>query len=142
MKKIIVINGPNLNMLGVREPEIYGTATYADLVRFIKKQAKSLGVSVKIMQFNDEGKIVSAIQKAYRRADGIVINAGGYSHTSIAIMDALLSVGIPTVEVHLSDVAKREEYRRHSFVSEVAKKVIVGRGFDGYREALQYFSGK
>lgn len=140
--KILVISGVNLNMLGVREKEIYGEKTYADLVKFIKKTAKEKNIKVKIFQSNFEGKIVKTIQKALNKYDGIIINAGAYTHTSVAILDSLKAVNIPTVEVHLTDIAKREEFRKNSFISLFAEKVIVGKGFLGYAEALDYFSGK
>lgn len=139
--KIIVINGANLNMLGVREVEIYGKRTYADLVGYIKSEAKKRGLKVKIVQSNYEGKLVEYIQKAYKKYDGIIINAGAYTHTSIAVRDALSAVGLPVAEVHLSDISSREEFRRNSYVSDVAKKVIIGKGFEGYKEALDYFAG-
>lgn len=140
--KILVINGVNLNMLGIREPKIYGNSTYKDLVKQIKIHAKSVGVKVKCFQSNSEGDICTAIQKAYKKYDGIVINAGAYTHTSIAILDALKSVNIPTVEVHISDVNEREDFRKFSYISLFAKKVIIGKGFNGYNWAIDYFLGK
>lgn len=137
MKKILIINGPNLNLLGVREPELYGKKTYADLVKFIKQSAKELGVKVVIFQSNEEGKIVTAIQNALKGFDGIIINAAAYTHTSIAILDALKAVGIKTVEVHLTDVNSREEYRKKSFIKEYAFLTISGEGFMGYKRALE-----
>ncbi len=137
--KILVINGPNLNMLGIREPDIYGSQTFSALEGFIKDSAAELGFEVSLFQSNHEGEIVDIIQSAYGVFDGIVINPAAYTHTSVAILDALKAVGIPTVEVHLSDVNSREEFRRHSYVSLVAKKTICGKGFDGYREALEFF---
>ena len=122
MRKILVINGANLNMLGIREKTVYGEKTYRDLVEFIKKSAKERGLKVKIFQSNHEGKIVDEIQKAYCRYDGIIINAGGYTHTSVVIADALKAVDIPTVEVHLTDIYAREEFRKNSFISPVAEK--------------------
>lgn len=142
MKRILVINGVNLNLLGVREKEIYGEKTYKELVRFIKDSATQLGVRVKIVQSNSESEIVECIQKAYGKYDGILINAGAYTHTSIAIADALRAVDIDTVEVHLSDINAREEFRKISYISQVAKKSIVGKGFDGYAEGLRYFASK
>ena len=133
--KILVINGPNLNMLGIREPAIYGRKTYADLVNFVKESAAALSVEVDCVQFNGEGEIVTAIQQAYDRYDGIVINAAAYTHTSVAVLDALKAVGLPTAEVHLSDINAREDFRKFSFVSLYAQKVICGKGFDGYAEA-------
>jgi len=139
MKKILVINGPNINMLGLREPEVYGTKTYDDLLAFIGVAADEAGVEVKCFQSNSEGAIVDAIQQAYGIYDGIVINPAAYTHTSIAIPDALKAVGIPAVEVHLSDINRREAYRRISFTSEACYNTISGKGFDGYRMALFVF---
>ena len=129
-------------MLGLREPELYGKQDYAALVKFVKATAKDCGAQVKCFQSNCEGAIVTAIQNAYGKYDGIVINAGAYTHTSIAILDALKAVSIPTVEVHLTDINQREDFRKHSFVSLYAEKVIVGKGFDGYKEAIEYFVNK
>ena len=140
MKKILVINGPNLNMLGIREPDIYGKQDFAALEEYIRASAKEFGLSVSLFQSNHEGEIVDIIQSAYGLYDGIVINPAAYTHTSVAILDALKAVGIPTVEVHLSDINSREEFRKHSFVSLVAVKTICGLGFEGYRKALEYFS--
>ena len=140
MKKILVINGPNLNLLGLREPDIYGSKNYASLLEFIKESADSLSLSVDFYQNNHEGNIVDKIQEAYGVYDGIVINPAAYTHTSVAILDALKAVAIPTVEVHLSDINEREEFRKFSYVSLAAKKTICGKGFDGYREALEYFA--
>ena len=142
MKKILVINGPNLNLLGLREPAIYGSRDYNALVAFILESGLDLGLQVECFQSNHEGAIVDCIQQAYGKYDGIVINPAAYTHTSVAILDALKAVSLPTVEVHLSDVDSREEFRRHSFVSLYAEKVIKGHGFDGYREALEHFSEK
>ena len=138
--KILVINGPNLNMLGIREPDIYGAQTFAALEEFICNSAKELNLDVTLYQSNHEGAIVDVIQAAYKNYDGIIINPAAYTHTSVAILDALKAVAIPTVEVHLSDINSREEFRRHSYVSLVAKKTICGLGFEGYREALKYFA--
>ena len=137
--KILVINGPNLNMLGIREPDIYGRGTSADLCRQITEWARELGLEVELFQSNHEGAIVDRIQEAYGVCDGILINPAAYTHTSVAILDALKAVSIPTVEVHISDVNEREEFRRHSFVSMIAQKTIAGYGFDGYRMGLQHF---
>lgn len=134
--KILVINGANLNMLGIREPELYGEKDYKSLVRYIKAYAKEKQVKVKCVQSNYEGKIVEIIQKAYNRYDGIIINAGAYSHTSVAISDALKAVNIPTVEVHLTDVDKREDFRKIDFVGLYAFKTISGKGFRGYSLAI------
>ena len=138
--KILVINGPNLNMLGIREPDIYGKQDFEALQKYIRECADALSLKVTLFQSNHEGEIVDVIQVAYGVYDGIVINPAAYTHTSVAILDALKAVGIPTVEVHLSDVNSREEFRRHSFVSLVAKKTIAGLGFEGYRQALEYFA--
>ena len=142
MKKILVINGPNLNLLGLREPAIYGNRDYNALVAFILESGLDLGLQVECFQSNHEGAIVDCIQQAYGKYDGIVINPAAYTHTSVAILDALKAVSLPTVEVHLSNVDSREEFRRHSFVSLYAEKVIKGHGFEGYREALEHFSEK
>ena len=137
--KILVINGPNLNMLGIREPDIYGKQSFSALEEFIKVSAKELEIDVSLFQSNHEGEIVDIIQSAYGVFDGIVINPAAYTHTSVAILDALKAVGIPTIEVHLSDINTREEFRRFSYVSLVAKKTICGLGFEGYRKALEFF---
>lgn len=136
--KILVINGPNLNMLGVREPDIYGKKTYKDLYALIKDHAKQNQVKVEIFQSNSEGEIVTKIQKAHDKFDAIVINAGAYTHTSVAILDALKSVDILTVEVHISDINSRDEFRKFSYISLFAEKAIVGKGFNGYLEAIDY----
>lgn len=138
MKKILVVNGPNLNMLGIREPNVYGKRTYKELVSYVKSAAKELGVKVKCVQSNSEGKLVDFIQNAFGRYDGLIVNAGAYTHYSIALLDALKAVGLPTVEVHLSDIEAREPFRRTSYISLYAEKTIVGKGFDGYKEALDY----
>ena len=140
--KLLVINGVNLNMLGIREPSLYGKGDYKSLIRFIKSTAKSLSISVKVKQFNSEEKIVNTIQKAYNKFDGIIINAGAFTHTSVAILDALKAVSIPTVEVHLTNINEREEFRKFSFISLYAEKVIVGLGFEGYKKAIEYFNSK
>ena len=136
--KILVINGPNLNMLGIREPEHYGKETYADLVKKIEKHCDAKSVEVKVFQSNYEGALVDEIQKAYGIMDGIVINPGAYTHTSIAILDAVKSVGIPTVEVHISKVEEREEFRQISYVRLACVKTITGHGTDGYLEGIDY----
>ena len=138
--KILVINGPNLNMLGIREPEHYGRETYADLVRKIQNHCGSKGVAVKLYQSNHEGDLVDEIQKAYGEMDGIVINPGAYTHTSIAILDAVKSVGIPTVEVHISKVEEREAFRQISYVRQACVKTITGHGTDGYLEAIDFLT--
>ena len=134
--KILVINGPNLNMLGIREKELYGEKTYSSLIKQIKNHAKTKGVKVECFQSNYEGAIVTKIQKSLNKFDGIVINPGAYTHTSVAILDALKAVDIPTVEVHITAVNEREEYRKISFVKEFAFQTITGKGFDGYLEAI------
>ena len=139
--KLLVINGPNLNMLGIREPDIYGKNTYEELVRLIEKTCEQKSIEVEIYQSNTEGFIVDKIQQAYGNTDGIIINPAAYTHTSIAILDALKATGIRTVEVHLSDINSREEFRKRSYVSLAAAKTICGRGFDGYVEAIDYFCG-
>lgn len=137
--KVLVINGPNLNFLGIREPEIYGTTTYKEMLDIISKHAKENEVEVDFYQSNHEGDLVDAIQGAYfNKVDGIIINPGAYTHTSIAILDALKSVGIKTVEVHLSSLEKREEFRQISYVSMYASKTITGQGVMGYLMALDY----
>ena len=139
MMKILVINGPNLNFLGIREPEIYGSKTYKDLCDLIKNHANIEDIDVEIFQSNHEGVIVDKIQQAYYdKVDGIVINPAAYTHTSVAILDALKSVNIPTVEVHISDINEREEFRKHSYISLAAIKQIKGLGFNGYIEAMKY----
>lgn len=135
---ILVINGPNINMLGLREPHIYGHQTYEDLKDYIFAIGDDLGVNIDIFQSNYEGDIVTKIQEAYRTYDGIVINPAAYTHTSIAILDALKSVGLACVEVHLSDISTREDFRQVSYVSYYAKKTITGLGFEGYKEAIYY----
>jgi len=136
MKKILVINGPNINMLGRREPEIYGKESYADLLAFIEKAANEAGLETHCFQSNSEGVIVDRIQEAYGIYDGIIINPAAYTHTSIAIPDALRAVGLPTVEVHLTDISQREAYRRISYTAEACRATIAGKGFEGYREAI------
>ena len=138
--KILVINGPNINMLGIREPEHYGKETYEDLTTKIEKHCSTKNVDVKIYQSNHEGDLVDDIQKAYKNADGIVINPGAYTHTSIAILDAVKSVDIPTVEVHISKVEEREDFRQISYVRLACVKTITGHGTDGYLEAIDYLT--
>jgi len=135
--KIRVINGPNLNMLGIREPEIYGHETYADLENFILRGAAELGVEAEVFQSNHEGCLVDHIQQALGAADAIVINPAAYTHTSVAILDALKAVGLPAVEVHLSDVQAREDFRRVSYPSLACVAVVAGLGFEGYRKAME-----
>lgn len=142
MNRILVINGPNLNMLGLREPAIYGKQDYQSLTDMINNHARRLNLQVEIFQSNHEGDIVDRIQKAYQKADGIIINPAAYTHTSVAILDALKAVSIPTVEVHLSDINEREQFRHFSYVSLYAEKTICGKGFEGYIEAMEYLSAK
>ena len=136
--KILVINGPNLNMLGIREPDHYGKETYQDLCNKIQKYCDDKNVEVKIYQSNHEGDLVDEIQKAYGNMDGIVINPGAYTHTSIAILDAVKAVNIPTVEVHISKAEEREDFRQVSYVRLACVKTITGHGTDGYLEAIDY----
>ena len=136
--KILVINGPNLNMLGIREPAHYGRETYADLVAKIENHSKARGIEVELFQSNHEGDLVDEIQRAWGRMDGIVINPGAYTHTSIAILDAVKAVGIPTVEVHISKVEEREDFRQISYVRAACVKTITGHGTDGYIEAIDF----
>ena len=138
--KLLVLNGPNLNMLGVREPELYGKKDYKSLVKTIKQAGRENGVKVDVFQAIIEGVLVTKIQKAIKRYDGIIINAGAYTHTSIAILDALKSTGLLTVEVHLTDINSREDFRKISYISTYAEKTIVGKGFDGYVQAIEYFA--
>ncbi len=141
--KILVVNGPNLNMLGIREPGIYGKATYNDLLKLIKDYAKEKGVEVSFCQSNHEGALVDAIQQAYfDKIDGIVINPGAYTHTSIALLDALKAVAIPTIEVHISDVSTREDFRQISYIRPVCKASVIGEGFNGYLHAIDIFLGE
>ena len=140
--KILVINGPNLNMLGIREKNIYGDKDYKALISLIKKSAKEKGVKVKCYQSNYEGAIVTEIQRAYKKFDGVVINPGAYTHTSVAILDALKAVNIPTVEVHISAVNEREDFRQISYVGKFAFKTITGKGFDGYIEGIDEIIGR
>lgn len=140
--KILVINGPNINMLGIREPDIYGSRTYNQLCSQICEHCKKNGIEVDLFQSNHEGDIVDEIQEAYGAYDGIVINPAAYTHTSVAILDALKAVAIPSVEVHISEVSEREAFRQVSYVRYYCEKTICGHGFDGYLEAIDYLSGK
>ena len=140
--KLLVINGPNLNFLGIREKGIYGTQDYKYLVDIIQNKAKEAGCEIECFQSNHEGDIVDEIQKAYKNFDGIVINPAAYTHTSVAILDALKAVSIPTVEVHISEVSEREAFRQISFVREYAFKTITGHGTDGYLEAIDALLGE
>lgn len=138
--KILVINGPNINMLGIREPEHYGKETYNDLVNKIQNHCDAKNIQVKVFQSNHEGDLVDEIHNAYGNTDGIVINPGAYTHTSIAILDAVKSVNIPTVEVHISKVEEREDFRQISYVRLACVKTITGHGTDGYIEAIDYLT--
>ena len=137
--KLLVINGPNINMLSIRETEIYGTVDYQGLIKMIKDYCDNKQVECDFFQSNHEGAIIDCIQSAYKKYDGIIINPAAYSHTSIAILDALKAVNIKTVEVHISDIEKRESFRRFSYVSQYAQKVIKGQGINGYLLAVDYF---
>ena len=138
--KILVINGPNLNFLGIREKNIYGNQDYDSLVKMIREHADAIGAEVEVFQSNHEGALVDEIQKAYGIMDGIVINPGAYTHTSIAILDAVKAVSIPTVEVHISKVEEREEFRQISYVRLACVKTITGHGTDGYLEAIDFLN--
>lgn len=134
--KILVLNGPNINMLGVREPDIYGKENFATLQKKVQEHADARGVTVRMVQTNHEGVLVDEIQQTYRKYQGIVINPGAYTHTSIAILDAVKAVGVPTVEVHISDVSKREDFRQISYIRAACIATIAGHGIDGYLEAM------
>ncbi len=136
--KVLVINGPNLNLLGLREPTLYGSQNFAALQEFIGESARQLGIEVELFQSNHEGAIVDAIQGAYGRMDAILINPAAYTHTSVAILDALKAVALPTAEVHLTDISTREEFRRFSYISLYAQRTICGQGFEGYKQGLQF----
>ncbi len=140
--KLCIINGPNLNMLGIREPDIYGAKTYDDLVDFIRRACEEKGVECDIFQSNSEGDIVTKIQQTYGDAAGIVINPAAYTHTSVAILDALKAVGLPAVEVHISDVDSREDFRKISYAGMACEKRFSGLGFEGYRQAVFYLADK
>ena len=140
--KLLVINGPNLNLLGVREPNIYGKQDYQALVNLIQETCGRLGIQVEVFQSNHEGAIVDKIQQAYGKADGIVINPAAYTHTSVANLDALKAVGLPAVEVHLSDVNAREPFRHHSYAGMACEAHYIGLGFQGYVEAIEYLHKK
>lgn len=141
--QVMVINGPNMNFLGIRQPEIYGKATYNDLTDMIQAEADRLGVSVRFFQSNHEGELVDAIQEAYfDKTDGIIINPAAYTHTSVALLDAVKAVGIPTVEVHISDPETREAFRRISYIREACVATVKGRGLEGYLEALRLLAEK
>ena len=134
--KITVINGANINFIGIREPDIYGKKTYKDLILMIEEYCKNLGIEVEVYQSNHEGDLVDKIQDCYKKSDGIVINPGAYTHTSVAIADALKAVSVPTVEVHISDVSKREDFRQISYIRSVCVATVAGKGLDGYLEAI------
>ena len=139
--KILVLNGPNINMLGIREPGVYGSQSYGELLRLLEVWAAELGVDMEHYQSNHEGCLVDKIQAAYGCFDGIVINPAAYTHTSVAILDALKAVAIPTVEVHISKVSEREDFRQVSFVRLYAARTIEGMGFEGYGEAIRWLKG-
>lgn len=136
-RRVLLLNGPNLNLLGTREPEVYGVTTLADIERVVETEAAALGLSVRTFQSNHEGELVQAVQDAARDCAAIIINPAAYSHTSVAIRDALAAVALPVIEVHLSNIHKREEFRHHSFVSGVADVVVCGAGIDGYTFAVE-----
>ena len=140
--KLLILNGPNINMLGIREPEIYGKRTFQDLILLLDQTAAELGISIEHFQSNHEGVIVDKIQEAYGKFDGIVINPAAYTHTSVAILDALKAVGIPAVEVHISDVDTREAFRQISYPGMYCEKTIKGQGLDGYCQAMKYLKNK
>ena len=140
--KFLLLNGPNLNMLGIREPAVYGRGTYEDLLRYAAEFAGELGVEIECVQSNHEGDLVDAIQRAYFEGmDGIILNPGGYTHTSVAILDAVKAVALPTVEVHISKMEDREDFRQHSYVRAACVKTITGQGFAGYRQAAEFLVG-
>lgn len=136
--KLLVLNGPNLNMLGIREPDIYGRTTYADLVKYIEEVCAREGIEVECLQSNHEGQLVDWIQGAYQKVDGIVMNPAAYTHTSVAILDALKAVGLPAVEIHISNIYEREEFRHHSYPGMACVKTIYGHGVKGYEEAILF----
>jgi 3-dehydroquinate dehydratase II len=141
-KRVLVLNGPNLNMLGIREPATYGAQTLSDLEKMCRSEGKKLGLTVTCKQSNREGELVEWIQLALGTAEGIILNPGGYSHTSVAIHDAIRAVGVPVIEVHLSNIHAREQFRHHSYVSAVAAGVICGLGATGYKLALSALAEK
>ena len=140
--KILVINGPNMNLLGLREPDIYGKQTYADLVDVLRQRAEELGVEISFIQSTHEGDLVDAIQNAYPDTDGIIINPAAYTHTSVAILDAVKAVAIPTVEVHMSDVKSRDEFRQVSYIRQACIATFMGKGFGSYIEALELLKNR
>ena len=142
MKKILVLNGPNINMLGIREPGVYGKGSYGDLIAYIRQTAEELGVEVECKQSNLEGELVTFIQEAYGQFDGIVINPAAYTHYSVALLDALKAVKLPAIEVHISNVHQREEFRHHSVTAPACVGQVVGLGFMGYALALRYLAAQ
>ena len=140
IKKLLVINGPNINMLGIREPEIYGNKSYSDLIEMIQKYCMENNIEVSFYQSNHEGDIIDCIQSAFDNYDAIVINPAGYTHTSVSIADAVAAVNIPTVEVHISDPDRREDFRKISYIRKYCVKTICGLGFDGYIEAIKFLN--
>lgn len=137
--KVLVVNGPNINFIGIREKELYGTKTYNDLVNLIYEYSKKLGIDVEVFQSNHEGELIDKLQEAYfNHVDAIVINPGGLTHTSVSLMDAIKAISIKTIEVHLTDIDNREDFRKISYISLVADKTIKGKGFASYTEALDY----
>ncbi|MCQ2454893.1 MAG: type II 3-dehydroquinate dehydratase [Clostridia bacterium] len=140
--KILVINGPNINLIGIREPEIYGNKNYKDLCNLLQNKANEIGVQIEIFQSNHEGSIIDKIQEAYGVFDGIIINPAAFTHTSVAIADALTAVNIPYAEVHISDVFSREDFRKISYIRDKAVKTVFGKGFNGYTECLEYLVGE
>lgn len=140
--KILVLNGPNINMLGIREPGVYGKESFADLLSLLERTAAEEGIAIEQYQSNHEGCLVDKIQEAYGVFDGIVINPAAYTHTSIAILDALKAVNIPAVEVHISDISKREDFRQISYAGMACEKSIAGHGIEGYREAILYLKNR
>lgn len=140
--KLLILNGPNLNMLGIREKHLYGSQDYASLCAFLQKTADDMQIEIEVFQSNHEGALVDAIQGAYQQVDGIVINPAAYTHTSVAILDALKAVSIPACEVHLTDVNSREDFRKISFVRQACEKTFSGFGFEGYKMAMEYLAQK
>lgn len=138
--KILVLNGPNINMLGIREPGVYGKQSFTDLLQLLKDTAQKTGIEIEQYQSNHEGDLVDKIQAAYQKVDAIVINPAAYTHTSVAILDALKAVSIPCVEVHISDVDSREDFRQISYAGMACEKTIKGQGLDGYRQAIEYLA--
>ncbi len=140
--KLLILNGPNINMLGIREPDVYGSNSYQELLQLLEKTAQENNLEIKHVQSNHEGAIIEEIQAAYGNFDGIVINPAGYTHTSVAILDALKAVALPAVEVHISQVNEREAFRQVSYPGMYCEKTIIGQGIDGYRQAILYLKNK